>query len=99
MIKYLIKNTAEIRVESEEDANELHKYYEDFARDNAYILNSWSQTLRTKKSQGEIVESWFVCKVVLVFNDVKAPDIPLDNIDFNMQKTIPVDMISPWDEA
>lgn len=99
MIKYLIKSTNEIRVDSEEDANELHKYYEDYAHDNDYILNSWTQTLRTKKSQGEIVESWFICKVVLIFNDVKAPDIPLDNIDFNMQKTIPVDMISPWDEA
>lgn len=99
MLKYLIKSTNEIRVDSEEDANELHKYYEDFARDNAYILNSWSQTLRTKKSQGEIVESWFICKVVLVFNDVKAPDIPLDNIEFNMRKTIPIDMVSPWDEA
>ena len=49
MIKYLIKSTNEIRVDSEEDANTLHKDYEDFARDNGYILNSWSQTYRTKK--------------------------------------------------
>lgn len=99
MIKYLIKNTAEIRVESEDDANELHRFYEKFAHDNNYILNSWTQTLRTKKSQGEIVESWFICKVVLIFNDAKAPDISLDTIDFNMQKNIPIENISPWDEA
>lgn len=99
MIKYLIKNTAEIRVESEEDANTLHKEYEDFARNNGYILNSWTQTYRTRKSGGEIVEEWWVCKVVLVFNDAKSPDIPLDSIDFNMQKTISIDNISPWDEA
>lgn len=99
MIKYLIKNTAEIRVESEEDANALHKEYEKFAHDNDYILNSWTQTLRTKKSQGEIVESWFICKVVLVFNDAKAPDIPLDTIDFKMQTAVPIENVDPWEEA
>lgn len=99
MIKYLIKSTNEIRVEDENDANELHRFYEKFAHDNNYILNSWTQTLRTKKSQGEIVESWFICKVVLIFNDAKAPDILLDTIDFNMQKNIPIENVSPWDEA
>lgn len=98
MIKYLIKSTNEIRVESEEDANELHRFYEKFAHDNDYILNSWTQTLRTKKSGGEIVESWFICKVVLIFNDAKAPDIPLDTIEFNMQYTVPIKNINPWEE-
>jgi len=98
MIKYLIKNTAEIRVESEDDANVLHKEYETFARDNGYILNSWTQTYRTRKSGGEIVEEWYICKVVLVFNDPKTPDIPLDNIDFNMTKLINIDNVKPWDE-
>lgn len=98
MIKYLIKSTNEIRVESEEDANELHRFYEKFAHDNDYILNSWTQTLRTKKSGGEIIESWFICKVVLVFNDAKAPDIPLDTIEFNMQHNIPIENVSPWEE-
>lgn len=99
MEKYLIKNTAEIRVNSEEDANLLHKEYEDFAHNNGYVLNSWTQTYRTRKSGGEIVDEWFICKVVLVFNDAKEPDIPLDDIDFKMQTKIPVDSISPWDEV
>lgn len=99
MIKYLIKSTNEIRVEDENDANELHRFYEKFAHDNNYILNSWTQTLRTKKSQGEIIESWFICKVVLIFNDAKAPDIPLDTIDFKMQHNIPIENVSPWNEV
>jgi hypothetical protein len=99
MIKYLIKSTNEIRVDSEEDANALHKYYEDFARDNGYILNSWAQTYRTKKSGGEIVQEWWICKVILVFNDAKEPDIPLETIDFKMQTMIPIENTSPWEEA
>ena len=98
MLKYLIKSTNEIRVNSEEDANTLHKEYEDFARDNGYILNSWAQIYRTRKSGGEVVEEWWVCKVVLIFNDVKSPDIPLDTIDFNMQKIINIDNIKPWED-
>lgn len=99
MLKYLIKNTAEIRVEDEDAANELHKEYEDFARDAGFVLNSWSQTLRTKKQAGEIIDSWYICKVVLVFNDAKEPDIPLDSIDFNMKTNIGIDDIKPWDEV
>lgn len=99
MIKYLIKNTAEIRVKSEEDANALHKEYEDFAHDNGYILNSWTQTYRTKKSGGEIIAEWFICKAVLIFNDAKEPDIPLEDIEFKMQTTIPIENISPWEEV
>lgn len=99
MIKYLIKNTAEIRVESEEDANALHKEYENFAHDNGYVLNSWTQTYRTKKSGGEIIAEWFICKAVLIFNDAKEPDIPLEDIEFKMQTTIPIENISPWEEV
>ena len=98
MLKYLIKNTAEIRVEDEDEANVLHKEYEDYAREKGYVLNSWSQTLRTKKQAGEIVDSWYICKVVLVFNDAKEPNIPLDSIDFNMKTNISIDNMSPWEE-
>ena len=98
MLKYLISNVATIRVADEDEANALHKYYEDFARDNDYILSAWSQTFRTKKSQGEIVDSWFICKVTLAFNDAKAPVIPLDTIDFKMQTKILIDELSPWNE-
>ena len=84
MIKFLIKNTAEIRVESEEAANILHQEYEQFARENGYILNSWTQTYRNKKSGGEIIDEWWICKITISFNDPKAPFIPLQAIDFRM---------------
>jgi hypothetical protein len=95
MIQYLIKNTAEIRVETEDDANALHRQYEQYAHDNDFTLNSWSQTYRTRKSGGEIVEEWYICKPVLVFNDAKAPEIPLVGIDFNMRQ---VDVFPESDE-
>ena len=99
MIKWLIKSTNEVRVETEDDANELHKEIEKFAHDNNYILNAWTQTLRTQKSKGEIINSWYICKYILVFNDAKEPDIPLDEINFKMQTHISIEDIKPWDEG
>ena len=87
MLKYLVNNVATIRVEDLEEAEALHQYYEDYARENDYILSGWSQTLRTKKAKGEIIDSWYICKVTLVFNDAKEPAIPLDTIDFKMLKS------------
>ena len=84
MIQWLIKNTSEIRVETEEDANELHKFYEQFAHDNDYVLSSWTQTYKNQKIKGEIVAEWWICKVVLVFNDPKMPTYALKSIDFVM---------------
>lgn len=84
MIKYLIKSTVEIRVETEEDANALHKQYEKYAHDNNVTLNSWTQTYRTRKSGGEIVEEWFICKAILQFNDPKEPETALSKIDYVM---------------
>lgn len=84
MIKYLIKNTAEIRVETEDDANKLHKECEKYAHDNNYVLSSWTQTLKEKKSKGEVIESWVICRYILIFNDAKEPEIPLNDITFNM---------------
>lgn len=99
MIKYLIKNTAEIWVETEADANKLHKEYEQFAHDNGYTLSSWTQTYRCKKSQGEIVSEWYICKVVIIFNDAKEPETPLSSIDFNMIKTIDeIKTDVPWED-
>ena len=84
MIKYLIKSTEEIRVESEEDANELHKQMEEFAHANDYILNTWTQTYKNAKIKGEIVDEWFICKYTLIFNEPKTPAIALKSIDYNM---------------
>lgn len=85
MLKFLLKTTNEIFVLTEEDANTLHKEIEEFAHSNNYTLYSWTQTLKEKKSKGEVIDSWFICKYVLVFNDPKEPEIRLNNIVYDME--------------
>ena len=66
MIKFLIKATNEYRVETKEDADKLHKELEEEATEKGWTLSGWSETYKNRKSQGEIIEEWFICKSVVV---------------------------------
>jgi hypothetical protein len=84
MIKYLLKATNEYRVDTKDDADALHKQLEEEATNNGWVLSGWTEAYKTRKSQGEIVEEWYICKSTVIFNDAKEPEIALKNIDYNM---------------
>ena len=84
MIKYLLKATNEYFVWTKEDADKLHKQIEEAAINNGCTLTGWTETYKTKKSGGEIVSEWYVCKSTVVFQDAKDPIAPLKSIDYNM---------------
>lgn len=84
MIKYLIKSTQEIRVETEEDADVLHKQMATEAEQLGAVLTSWNETKKEQKAKGEIIAEWYICKYTLSFNDPKEPIIPLKSIDYDM---------------
>ena len=92
MIKYLIKATNEYRVETKEDADTLHKQLEEEATEKGWTLSGWSETYKNRKSQGEIIEEWFICKSIVVFNDAKEPTNALKDIQYNM-----IDNTLPWE--
>jgi len=84
MIKYLIKSTQEIRVETEEDADALHKQMAAEAEQLGAILTSWNEVKKEQKNKGEIIAEWYICKYTLAFNDPKEPMVPLNSIDYDM---------------
>lgn len=99
MIKYLLKATNEYYVDTKEDADTLHQQIEEEASANGWTLSGWSETFKTKKQGGEIVESWYVCKSVVTFNDAKEPEIPLRSIAYNMMDYVPpAEETLPWEE-
>jgi len=81
---FLIKATNEYRVETKEHANKLHKELETFCGSNGYTLVSWSETYKSRKAQGEIIDEYYQIKATIQFNDIKEPEIVLDSIDYNM---------------
>ena len=84
MIKSLIKATNEVRVETEEDADNFHKELQKEAEQIGCILSTFTKTLRQKKSKGEVIDEYYQIKYTYVFNDIKEPYTYLKNIQYNM---------------
>lgn len=84
MLKSLIKATNEIRVETEEEADQFHKELQKEAEKIGCILSTFTKTLRQKKSKGEIIDEYYQIKYTYVFNDIKEPYSYLKNIEYNI---------------
>lgn len=86
MIKYLIKSTNEIRVETKDEADDLHKMLTKEAEEKDFTLAAWSETKKEKKAKGEIVEEWYIVKYTFIFNDAKDPERPLKSINYDLME-------------
>ena len=84
MIKSLIKATNEVRVETEEEADQFHKELQKEAEKIGCILSTFTKTLRQKKSKGEIIDEYYQIKYTYIFNDIKEPFNYLKNIEYNI---------------
>ena len=60
----LIKQTDEITVGTEEEANALIESFKEKARTEGFEIVSYSTTLKEKKAKGEVVSSYYICKIV-----------------------------------
>lgn len=88
MLKSLIKTTNEVRVESEEEADQFHKELQKEAEKIGCVLSTFTKTLRQKKSKGEIIDEYYQIKYTYVFNDIKEPYTYLKNIEYNFTNPI-----------
>lgn len=62
-MKQLLKTTDVYRVETEEDAMNLIQEFKDNQNIEGYTVTKSGYVLKTKKSKGEIIESWFIATV------------------------------------
>ena len=82
MIKYLLKNTSEYRVNTKEDADALHKQFEDEAHTGGYTLSAWTETFKETKAKGEVIETYYVCKATFIFDNAKDPINDFNGVEF-----------------
>ena len=68
-MKFLMKTTDVYRVDTEEDAMKLIQEFKDNQTVEGYTVSKSSYTLKTKKSKGEIVDSWYICLVERSFEE------------------------------
>lgn len=60
----LMKQTDEIRVNTEDEAKALIERFKEKAREDGYEITSYTSTLKEKKSKGEVVDSYYIVKIV-----------------------------------
>ena len=60
MARQLLKTTDVYRVDTEEEAVEMIQDAKDNQSRGGYTLTKSGYTMKTKKSKGEIIDSWFI---------------------------------------
>ena len=66
----LLKETLELRADSEEEAKQIIEKYREDAGEKGYTIGAAGSTYKTKKLKGEIIDEAWVCKIVQQFSEV-----------------------------
>ena len=69
MSRILLKQTDVFRVDGEEEAIDMIQDCKDKQLTEAYTLTKSGYVFKTKKSKGEIVDSWYVVTTEKTFSD------------------------------
>ena len=66
----LLKETIELRADTELEAKEVIENYRKEASEKGYTISAAGYTYKTKKSKGEIVNEAWICKIVMNFSGI-----------------------------
>lgn len=66
----LLKETIELRADTEIEAKEIIENYRKEASEKGYTIGAAGYTYKTKKSKGEIIDEAWVCKIVMNFSGI-----------------------------
>ena len=61
----IMKRTDEIRVDTEAEAKALIESFKEKAKEEAYEVVSYTSTLKEKKAKGEVIDSYYIIKIVM----------------------------------
>lgn len=68
-MKTLMKTTDVFRVDNEEEAVQMIENTKNEAITGGYTLTKSGYVIKTKKSKGEVVDSWCIVSLEKTFND------------------------------
>lgn len=81
--KFLLKTTEEYWLTDLDTVKSFHKKLQQDAIDQNYQLTSFAYTEKPIKEGKEVVDSYFIVKVVKVFDDAKEPEgIPMETVRY-----------------
>ena len=68
-MKMLLKTTEVYRADNEEEAVQMINEYKDRQLTEGFTLSKSGYVLKTKKSKGEVIDSWTVVTLEKTFNE------------------------------
>lgn len=68
-MKILMKTTEVYRADNEEEAVQMINEYKDRQLTEGFTLSKSGYVLKTKKSKGEVIDSWTVVTLEKTFNE------------------------------
>lgn len=68
-MKILLKTTEVYRADNEEEAVQMINDYKDRQLTEGFTLSKSGYVLKTKKSKGEVIDSWTVVTIEKTFNE------------------------------
>lgn len=81
--KFLLKTTEEYWLTDLDTVKSFHKELQQDVIDQDYQLTSFAYTEKPIKEGKEVVDSYFIVKVVKVFDDAKEPTgIPMETVKY-----------------
>ena len=69
LMKMLLKTTEVYRADNEEEAVQMINEYKDRQLTEGFTLSKSGYVLKTKKSKGEVIDSWTVVTLEKTFNE------------------------------
>ena len=89
MVKWLIKSTNEIRLETKEDVDIFHQNLEEEAYKRGYNLSAWSETKKEVKEKCEVIGEFYLCKWTYIFDNAKDPVRPFSQVEYSFNDERP----------
>ena len=80
MHHFIIKNTAEYRVETIDEVVSFREELQRQAAQDGYSLSAFAYSEKLVKEKGEIVDTYYIVKATFSINDAKDPMIPIFDV-------------------
>lgn len=80
MLHFVIKNTAEYRIDTIDEVVKFRDELQAQATEDGYSLSAFGYSQKLVKEKGEVIDSYFIVKATLSINDPKEPTIPIFSV-------------------
>ncbi len=81
MRHFVLKNTAEYRVDTIDEVVKFREELQTQAARDGYSLSAFGYSEKAVKEKGEVVDSYYVVKATFTVNDAKEPTIPIFSVN------------------